>query len=217
MDIRTISIEKIGLSVRSLNALRRVKVFTVGDMLQHTEESLMQIRNLGRKSVQEILEKTAEYSQYLESGIVLADFEEQPDKTIIPEEWVLAEENHEKVLTYFQKSDSDIEELELLSVKAYNLLQINDFEKLHQILFLPKDRLLEIHRMDLQTAEEIVKQCSLFLKENAGEICSELLREQPSELSLAKVMQQNEYRETITAYVKVNDWEIEKTNLPDTY
>ena len=66
MDIRTISIEEIGLSVRSLNALRRAEVRTVGNMLQHTEESLMQIRNLGRKSVQEILEKIAEYKKKYE-------------------------------------------------------------------------------------------------------------------------------------------------------
>ena len=86
MDIRTISIEEIGLSVRSLNALRRAEVLTVGDMLQHTEESLMQIRNLGRKSVQEILEKIAEYTQYLEAGIVPPGLEEQPSNAIIPED-----------------------------------------------------------------------------------------------------------------------------------
>lgn len=215
MDIRTISIEEIGLSVRSLNALRHAEVLTVGDMLQHTEESLMQIRNLGRKSVQEILEKIAEYSQYLEADIVPPGFEEQPSNAIIPEEWVLADENREEVLAYICERSLDIEELELLSVKAYNLLQINDYEQMHQILFLTKETLLEIPRMDVQTAEEIVKLCSHFLKERAEEICAALLGGQPEGLSLAEVMQQNEYREIITAYVQANDWEIEKTDLPN--
>ena len=103
MDIRTISIEEIGLSVRSLNALRRAEVLTVGDMLQHTEESLMQIRNLGRKSVQEILEKIAEYTQYLEADIVPPGFEEQPSNAINPEEWVFADENREEVLAYIRE------------------------------------------------------------------------------------------------------------------
>lgn len=215
MDIKTVSIEKIGLSVRSLNALRRAEVLTVGDMLQYTEESLMQIRNLGRKSVQEILEKIAEYTQYSESGIAPPGFEEQVDNAIIPQEWVMEEENQEKVLAYFKEKDADIEELELLGVKAYNLLQINDFEKLHQILFLSKEKLLEISRMDVQIAEEIVRLCSQFLKENAEEICTTLLRGQPEGLSLTEMMQRNEYQEIITKYVKANDWELSKTNLPN--
>ena len=215
MDIRTISIEEIGLSVRSLNALRRAEVLTVGDMLQHTEESLMQIRNLGRKSVQEILEKIAEYTQYLEAGIVPPGFEEQASNAIIPEEWVFADENREGVLAYIREKSLDIEELELLSVKAYNLLQINDFEQMHQILFLTKEALLEIPRMDVQTAEEIVRLCSHFLKERAEEICAALLRGQSEALSLTEMMQQVEYRDIITEYVKANDWELEKTNLPN--
>lgn len=215
MDIRTISIEEIDLSVRSLNALRRAEVLTVGDMLRYTEESLMQIRNLGRKSVQEILEKIAEYTQYLEAGIVPPGFEEQEDNAIIPQEWVMAEENHGNILTYFQEKDSDIEELELLSVKAYNLLQINDFEKLHQILFLSKEKLMEIPRMEAQMAEEIVRLYSRFLKENAEEICATLLRGQPDGVSLAELMQQNEYQEIITEYAKANDLELEKTILPN--
>ena len=213
MDIRTISIEEIGLSVRSLNALRRVEVLTVGDMLQHTEESLMQIRNLGRKSVQEILEKIVEYTQYLEAGIVPPGFEEQSSNAIIPEEWVLADENREEVLAYIREKSLGIEELELLSVKAYNLLQINDFEQMHQILFLAKETLLEIPRVDVQTAEEIVKLCSHFLKERAEEICAALLREPPKGLSLEDMIQHSEYQVAITAYAKANDVELGKTNL----
>lgn len=212
MDIKTISIEEIGLSVRSLNALRRAEVFTVGDMLQYTEETLIQIRNLGRKSVQEILEKIAEYTQYLDDGIAPVGFEEQPHKAINAEEWVLADENRQSVLLFIREKSLDIEELELLSVKAYNLLQINGFEQMHQILFLSKESLLEIPRMDVLTAEEITKLCSCFLKEKAEEICTALLREQ---LSLKEMMQQIEYRDIITEYVKTNDWELEKTNLPN--
>ena len=213
MDIRTISIEEIGLSVRSLNALRRAEVYTVGAMLQYTEETLMQIRNLGKKSVQEILEKITEYTQYLETGSLPSDIEEPQSGTIIPEEWVLAEENRDRVLAYFQEKDFGIEELELLGVKAYNLLQINDFEKIHQILFLTKEHLMEIPRMEDPAAEEIVRLCCHFLKEKAVEIYAALLQEQPSTLSITEIIEQIEKRETIVEYVKANDWELEKTNL----
>ena len=64
MDVRTISINDIGLSVRSSNALHRVGVDTVGQMLGHTWESLSEIRNLGKKSIDEILMKIEEYKAY---------------------------------------------------------------------------------------------------------------------------------------------------------
>lgn len=40
MDIKLLSIDSIGLSVRSTNALHNANVHTVGDMLEYTEESL---------------------------------------------------------------------------------------------------------------------------------------------------------------------------------
>ena len=215
MDIRTISIEEIGLSVRSLNALHRVGVITVGDLLQYTEETLMQVRNLGQKSVQEILEKIAEYNQYLEAGIVPPGFKEQQNNTISPEEWVFADENREDVLAYICEKSLDIEELELLSVKAYNLLQINDLEKLYQILFLSAESLMEIPKMEIRTADEIVRHCSHFLREKADEIYTALLQGQPERLSLEEMVQKDEYREIIETYVKTNDWELERTTLPN--
>lgn len=63
MDIKLLSIDSIGLSVRSTNALHNANVHTVGDMLEYTEESLSQIRNLGKKSINEVLVKIKEYKQ----------------------------------------------------------------------------------------------------------------------------------------------------------
>ena len=67
MDIKTQSIDSIGLSVRATNALHRAQVYTIGDMLNCTEKSLSEIRNLGKKSVEEILQKIEEYST-IEAG-----------------------------------------------------------------------------------------------------------------------------------------------------
>ena len=61
MDVKMQSIDAIGLSVRSSNALHRAGVHTVGDMLERTEEDLSQVRNLGKKSLEEILGKIEEY------------------------------------------------------------------------------------------------------------------------------------------------------------
>ena len=60
MDLNTMSIDKIGLSTRAMNALHRSKVHVVGDMLELTEDQLYKVRNLGGKTVSEIMDKIKE-------------------------------------------------------------------------------------------------------------------------------------------------------------
>jgi len=50
-------VEKLDLTVRTLNSLKRVGVHTVGDLLDYSVEDLMDIRNFGEKSVDEVKEK----------------------------------------------------------------------------------------------------------------------------------------------------------------
>lgn len=50
-------IEKLELTVRTLNSLKRVGVHTVGDLVEYSAEDLMDIRNFGEKSVDEVKEK----------------------------------------------------------------------------------------------------------------------------------------------------------------
>jgi len=60
-------IEELELTVRSYNCLKREGVDTIGQLATMTEEELMNIRNLGMKSVEEIRSKLAEYGYQLES------------------------------------------------------------------------------------------------------------------------------------------------------
>lgn len=57
---RSMSIDNLDLSVRSYNCLKRKGVKTIDDLVQLTEDDLMHIRNLGRKSYLEILSKLEE-------------------------------------------------------------------------------------------------------------------------------------------------------------
>lgn len=50
-------IEKLDLSVRSYNCLKRARINTIGELTQKTEEEMMRVRNLGRKSLKEVKEK----------------------------------------------------------------------------------------------------------------------------------------------------------------
>ncbi len=53
-------IEELDLSVRSYNCLKRAGINTVGELVQKTEEEMMRVRNLGRKSLKEVIQKLHE-------------------------------------------------------------------------------------------------------------------------------------------------------------
>ena len=52
-----IPIEKLELSVRSYNCLKRAKISTVEELLEKTVEDLIHVRNLGRKCAEEVVDK----------------------------------------------------------------------------------------------------------------------------------------------------------------
>ncbi len=63
------TIEELDLSVRSFNCLKRANINTVEDLISKTEDEMMKVRNLGRKSLEEVINKLAMM------GLSLADEE----------------------------------------------------------------------------------------------------------------------------------------------
>jgi DNA-directed RNA polymerase subunit alpha len=61
------SIEELDLSVRSFNCLKRAGINTVEELIKKTEEDMMKVRNLGKKSLEEVKSKLAEYGLSLRS------------------------------------------------------------------------------------------------------------------------------------------------------
>lgn len=51
------TIEELDLSVRSFNCLKRAGINTVGNLINKTEDEMMKVRNLGRKSLEEVINK----------------------------------------------------------------------------------------------------------------------------------------------------------------
>ena len=51
------TIEELDLSVRSYNCLKRAGINYVSDLAQKTEDEMMKVRNLGRKSLDEVKKK----------------------------------------------------------------------------------------------------------------------------------------------------------------
>lgn len=54
------TIEDLDLSVRSFNCLKRANINTVADLAEKTEDDMMKVRNLGRKSLEEVTKKLEE-------------------------------------------------------------------------------------------------------------------------------------------------------------
>ena len=55
-----LTIEELDLSVRSYNCLKRAGINTVGELVRKTEEEMMKVRNLGKKSLEEVEQKLEE-------------------------------------------------------------------------------------------------------------------------------------------------------------
>ncbi|MBQ7339506.1 MAG: DNA-directed RNA polymerase subunit alpha [Clostridia bacterium] len=68
--ILEMTIEEMDLTVRSYNCLKRANIHTVEDLTKKTEEDMLKVRNLGKKSLDEVIYKLESY------GLKLADKED---------------------------------------------------------------------------------------------------------------------------------------------
>ncbi|WP_409229014.1 DNA-directed RNA polymerase subunit alpha [Gudongella sp. SC589] len=62
------TVEELDLSVRSYNCLKRAAINTVEELTEKTEEDMMKVRNLGKKSLEEVQKKLAELGLGLKSS-----------------------------------------------------------------------------------------------------------------------------------------------------
>ncbi len=58
-------VEEMDLTVRSLNCLKKSNIHTLGDLIKHTEQDLLAIRNFGDRSLVEVIEKLAKFDMAL--------------------------------------------------------------------------------------------------------------------------------------------------------
>lgn len=100
---RDIPLDELEFTVRTYNCLKRARIFSLGEICEKTMEDMTHVRNLGRKSLEEILRKLEEYDLSLkDSG----------------EEEVVANTNSE----FKEILGKNIDEMEL-STRSYNCLK----------------------------------------------------------------------------------------------
>ncbi|MBO4262216.1 MAG: DNA-directed RNA polymerase subunit alpha, partial [Clostridia bacterium] len=79
--IKEMRIEEMDLSVRSYNCLKRANIHTIEDLTKKTEDDMLKVRNLGKKSLDEIIYKLSTYGLTLKESEEL--YKEMPDNRLI--------------------------------------------------------------------------------------------------------------------------------------
>ena len=61
IDLSSVPIEELELSVRAFNCLKRADINTLDQLVEKSVDELGRVRNLGKKSIDEIIEKLAAF------------------------------------------------------------------------------------------------------------------------------------------------------------
>lgn len=213
MTVNDISIDTIGLSTRARNRLHQAQIHTVGEMMECTEKSLSQMANLGQKSVREILAKIEEYRALEVSP---EPEKKQPEMPEDFEVWMQEPFGCEQILSWLQETGVRVEALELLSARAFNLLLLSGNTFLHQIAFRTEQELMEIPRMDLDSARNIVRHSAQYIRDHRDDIVrclQERTTAHQKTLTVTDMLRMPEYRDRIGAFVLHNDIEIDNLSL----
>jgi len=66
-------------SVRTFNCLKKENIDTVGELLERTEDDLLNIRNFGKRSLEEVIEKLAALELSLREPAAAEELVEEED------------------------------------------------------------------------------------------------------------------------------------------
>ena len=150
-------ISALPLSVRSLNCLRRANIHTVGALMDYPEDELLNIRNMGTKSVEELKhwicvlsEGTEGYALVEQIDVPVKSEEVQP---ITEKETVFLDEKGVVAQDIAIKSTD-------LSARAKNSLTKGGIEFVSQLVALNREELMNLRNMGQKTVEEILNYVS---------------------------------------------------------
>ncbi|MBQ8836842.1 MAG: hypothetical protein IJ002_04965 [Clostridia bacterium] len=136
-----IPISKLGLSARSYNVLMRNGIDTVDKLLALSESELRSFRNLGAKSLEEIVE--------VRNNIAGMDIVSDAPEIIEPEQKVfMASDGMMHIDTLIKDTG--------LSVRARNCLGRAGYEYVSELIGVEYEKIIQIENMGKKTAEEIV-------------------------------------------------------------
>lgn len=176
--LNTIYVERMGLNVRAVNALIKGEIYTGAQLVSTTPEELMQLRNVGAKTIKVILEKRQELLQQL-------DFETREDHpldgfvselsrfTAISNAIILKE------MVICQREHPELSEKELIPY-------LWECPEIHQGSIQAILRLLDVH----ESGTNISTLLSVMPSKTPSEVLDSLLSELESQ---KKILLQGEY------------------------
>lgn len=142
------SIKELNLSTRSYNALHRAGVLTIGDLQALSEAELCDVKNLGAKSIQEILEKKS--SMEVSTGFT-------------PEE----AQAHKSMPSFVGDDGTTYQDVPVeqmgLSNRAYNCLKRQNISFLSELLHLTRNEIKQWNSVGEKTVTEILEKRDALL------------------------------------------------------
>lgn len=151
-----LEIEQMGLSVRSYRALRNAGFRYFDEIKDLSEFELLDIKNLGKGSADEIVSKIKEIkSRYIEDSI---------DEGIKDSTADLSNADSEIIYTLLPEDDIEIEKLNL-SVRTKNSLLGAGFVNISEIVNMTSTEFMNIRNMGRKSVIEIIEFISIFKKE----------------------------------------------------
>lgn len=150
-------ISVLGMSVRVSNCMNRVKIHTVGALLDYPEDQFLAIRNLGKTSLEEIMQIREELANRGGTRFCLVNQKDLPAKKnqSVTVDAPDAPVSDSPVLLY----DLPISEMRL-SVRARNCLNREGWTTASQLVGKSLEDLLGVKNMGRKTAEEILSAVS---------------------------------------------------------
>ena len=152
---RNDDISALPLSVRAKNCLRRADIHTIGAMMDYPADELINIRNMGQRTVEEILgfvrdltEGTGEY--------LLVEAQGQNADPSLRASGACAE----SVTVFLDETGAVVQDIPIkdlpLSVRARNSLTRNGYQFASELVGITHDGLMQMKKMGLKTAEEVL-------------------------------------------------------------
>lgn len=213
MDINSLPVDEFDLSVRTKNCLRRAGIFTFGELSAFCKEcDLLQLPNMGVKSVNEVTELVRHFADNKNTGY---NTEELNADNF--DEWKKSDAGKAFISEFFNETSTQLDILADISPKAYNLLVFAGKKYIKDILFVDKSELMNIKMMDSFTATEITTSCESYIgsqKENIITAFNKSQKQSSNSVSTVfDILHTPEYKEKIISYLKINDISIDNWNV----
>lgn len=195
MNIKEFEIKELKISTRSKNALCRAKVNTIGELVELDEEAVVQIRHIGLKCAEEIMQKIEECKQWIAEELdFIPDCGSEADLNESVK--VSAGDNNGEVLG---SGDTPVDKLKL-SVRSTNALQKAGINTVAELMSLDEEFIKRMQHVGQKSYDEIkakIEECRNWFDD--GESGS-------ADIDLTD--------EAVLQYIKANDIVIAQTNLP---